>query len=79
LCLGAMTFGDNGGRFGAVAGLDKSASTALVKQAMDAGINFIDTANIYSNGRSEEFVGQALKELGIARHEIVIATKALGP
>lgn len=79
LCLGAMTFGDNGGRFGAVAGLDQMASTALVKQAVDAGINFIDTANIYSEGRSEEFVGHALKYLGLARHEIVIATKALGP
>ena len=40
LCLGAMTFGDNGGRFGAVAGLDQPASTALVSQAVDAGINF---------------------------------------
>ena len=79
LCLGAMTFGDNGGRFGAIAGLDQSASTALVKQAVDAGINFIDTANVYSEGRSEEFVGQALKDLGLPRHEIVIATKALGP
>ena len=79
LCLGAMTFGDNGGRFGAVAGLDQPASTALVSQAVDAGINFIDTANVYSDGRSEQFVGQALKDLGLARHEIVIATKALGP
>ncbi|GAC1413650.1 MAG: aldo/keto reductase [Novosphingobium sp.] len=79
LCLGSMTFGDNGGRFGPVAGLDQAASTALVKQAVDAGINFIDTANIYSDGRSEQFVGQALKDLGLARHEIVIATKALGP
>ena len=79
LCLGAMTFGDNGGRFSAVAGLDQTASTALVKQAVDAGINFIDTANVYSDGRSEQFVGQALKDLGLLRHEIVIATKALGP
>ena len=79
LCLGAMTFGDNGGRFGAIAGLDQSASTALVKQAVDAGINFIDTANVYSEGRSEQFVGQALKDIGLVRHEVVIATKALGP
>lgn len=79
LCLGAMTFGDTGGRFGAVAGLDQAASTALVKQAVDAGINFIDTANVYSEGRSEQMVGKAIKDLGIARHEVVVATKALGP
>ena len=63
LCLGSMTFGDNGGRFGAVAGLDQPASTALVKQAVAAGINFIDTANIYSDGRSEQFVGQVCAEV----------------
>ena len=42
LCLGAMTFGTNTGRFGAIAGLDQDASTALVKQAIDGGINFIE-------------------------------------
>ena len=78
LCLGAMTFGNNGGRFGAVAGLDQPASTALVKQALDAGINFIDTANVYSEGRSEEFVGHALRDLGIARSDVIVATKAMG-
>jgi aryl-alcohol dehydrogenase-like predicted oxidoreductase len=78
LCLGAMTFGDTGGRFGAVAGLDQVASTALVKQALDAGINVIDTANVYSEGRSEEFVGQALRDLGVRRSDVVIATKAMG-
>ena len=52
LCLGAMTFGTNPGRFGAIAGLDQAASTALVKQAFDAGINFIDTANVYTLGQS---------------------------
>ena len=79
LCLGAMTFGTNPGRFGAIAGLDQAASTALVKQAFDAGINFIDTANVYTLGQSEEFVGGALKNLGIARDKVVIATKAMGP
>ena len=78
LCLGAMTFGTNTGRFGAIAGLDQDASTALVKQAIDGGINFIDTANIYTIGQSEEFVGGALKALGIARSDVVIATKAMG-
>ena len=79
LCLGAMTFGTNPGRFGAIAGLDQAASTALVRQAFDAGINFIDTANVYTLGQSEEFVGGALRELGIARDKVVIATKAMGP
>ena len=72
LCLGAMTFGTATGRFGAVAGLDQDASTALVKQAIDGGINFIDTANVYTTGQSEEFVGGALKALGIARSDVVI-------
>ena len=78
LCLGAMTFGTNTGRFGAIAGLDQDASTALVKQAIDGGINFIDTANVYTTGQSEEFVRGALKALGIARSDVVIATKAMG-
>ena len=78
LCLGAMTFGTNPGRFGAVAGLDQAASTALVKQALDAGINFIDTANVYTTGQSEEFTGQALRDLGVARSDVIVATKAMG-
>lgn len=78
LCLGAMTFGTDPGRFEAVAGLDQEASTALVKQALDAGINFIDTANVYTYGQSERFTGQALKDLGIKRSDVVIATKAMG-
>jgi aryl-alcohol dehydrogenase-like predicted oxidoreductase len=78
LCLGAMTFGTNPGRFGAVHGLDQDASTALVKQALDGGINFIDTANVYTTGQSEEFVGGALKALGVRRADVVVATKAMG-
>ncbi|MCA1660749.1 MAG: aldo/keto reductase [Novosphingobium sp.] len=78
LCLGAMTFGTDPGRFGPIAGLDQAASTAMVKQAFDAGINFIDTANVYTTGQSETFVGGALKDLGIARSDVVVATKAMG-
>jgi aryl-alcohol dehydrogenase-like predicted oxidoreductase len=78
LCLGAMTFGTKPGRFGGVAGLDQDASTALLKQAVDAGINFIDTANVYTEGQSEEFTGGAIKALGLARKDVVIATKAMG-
>src|SRR6186713_592829 len=78
LCLGAMTFGTNPGRFGQIHGLDQDASTALVKQALDGGINFIDTANVYTTGQSEEFVGGALKALGVRRSDVVVATKAMG-
>lgn len=78
LCLGTMTFGESQGRFGPIAGLDLAASTALVRQAIDAGINFIDTANVYSEGRSEEILGQALRDLGVKRPDVVVATKAMG-
>ncbi|OYW47182.1 MAG: aldo/keto reductase [Sphingomonadales bacterium 32-68-7] len=78
LCLGAMTFGTNPGRFGHVHGLDQDASTALVKKAFDAGINMIDTANVYTTGQSEEFVGGALKALGTRRSDVIVATKAMG-
>jgi aryl-alcohol dehydrogenase-like predicted oxidoreductase len=78
LCLGAMTFGTKPGRFGHVHGLDQDASTALVKQALDAGITMIDTANVYTVGQSEEFVGGALKALGIRRSDVIVATKAMG-
>jgi aryl-alcohol dehydrogenase-like predicted oxidoreductase len=74
LCLGAMTFGTSA-KYSAVNGLDQQQSTALVKQAFDGGINFIDTANSYTAGESEQITGRALKDLGIARDELIIATK----
>ncbi|MGZ3259622.1 MAG: aldo/keto reductase [Croceibacterium sp.] len=78
LCLGAMTFGTRASRFGVVHGLDQDAATALVRQAFDAGVNFIDTANVYTEGQSEEFVGGALKALGLPRSQAIVATKATG-
>ncbi|MGX7896112.1 aldo/keto reductase [Tsuneonella sp. HG222] len=78
LCLGAMTFGNKSGGF-FQHDLDQAGSTALVKQALDGGINFIDTANVYSEGQSEEFTGRALKDLGIARDRVIVATKGMGP
>lgn len=78
LCLGAMTFGTRASRFGLVHGLEQDAATALVKQAFDAGVNFIDTANVYTEGQSEEFVGGALKALGMPRSQAIVATKATG-
>ena len=77
LCLGTMTFG--GQSFWKVmGGLEQDAVTVLVKQAFDAGVNFIDTANVYSLGQSETFTGNAIKALGLPRDEIVVATKATG-
>jgi aryl-alcohol dehydrogenase-like predicted oxidoreductase len=78
LCLGAMTFGNKPSGF-FQHDLDQEASTALVRQALDAGVNMIDTANLYTAGQSEEFVGGALRALGVARDQVVIATKGMGP
>ena len=78
ICMGAMTFGESNGRFANVANLKQDEATALVKQAIDGGVNFIDTANVYSLGQSELCVGQAIKALGLPREQLVIATKATG-
>ncbi len=78
LCLGAMTFGDSPGRFAAIAGLSADAARDLVKQALDGGINFFDTANVYSSGVSEEYTGRALRDLGVRRDDVIVATKAAG-
>ena len=78
LCLGTMTFGDQG-FWKVMGGLGQSAVDTLVKQAFDAGVNFIDTANVYSLGASESLTGAAIKNLGLPRDELVIATKAFGP
>ena len=77
LCLGTMTFGGQG-MWTAIGNLDQNASEDLLKIAIDSGINFIDTANVYSEGMSEEITGQAIKNLGIPRDEVVIASKVFG-
>ena len=74
LCLGTMTFGGTG-RFAAVGSLGQETIDGLVKTAVDAGVNFIDTANVYSFGASEELTGQAIRNVGVDRDELVIATK----
>lgn len=77
LCLGTMTFGGKGwAQY--IGKLDQQAVDAIVKRSVDAGINFIDTANVYSEGWSEELTGQAIKNLGLSRHQLVIATKVRG-
>jgi len=78
LCLGTMTFGGSEGMWKQIGALDQGAAEGLVKTAIDAGINFIDTADVYADGASEEMTGQALRSLGIARNDVVIATKGFG-
>jgi aryl-alcohol dehydrogenase-like predicted oxidoreductase len=78
LCLGAMTFGGSG-RFAAIGNLGQESVDGLVKAAWDAGVNFIDTANVYSFGVSEELTGQAIRNVGVNRDDLVIATKVYRP
>jgi len=77
ICFGTMTFGGKG-FWTAIGTLDQAAVTGLVKTALDAGINFFDTANVYSEGESERLFGQAIKDLGVPRADLVIATKVRG-
>jgi len=79
LCLGTMTYGGGrGGIWESIGKLQLDAVTEQVKIAVDAGINFIDTANVYSFGESETLLGQALKNLALPREQLIIATKATG-
>jgi aryl-alcohol dehydrogenase-like predicted oxidoreductase len=75
LCLGTMTFGDGRGFFKGISAVGQAEADELVKTSIDAGINFFDTADNYTEGESEKILGQSLKNLGIARKEVVIATK----
>jgi aryl-alcohol dehydrogenase (NADP+) len=77
ICLGCMSFGDPA-RGKHEWSLPEAESRAVIKQALDAGINFFDTANAYSDGSSEEIVGRALAEMA-DRDEIVLATKVFMP
>ena len=74
LCLGCMTYGSTQWREWV---LEEEASRPFIKQALERGINFFDTADVYSQGVSEEIVGRALKDYAV-RHEVVIATKVHG-
>ena len=78
LCLGTMTFGGTDGIWGKIGDLGQADAERLVGQALDAGINFIDTADVYSGGVSETLTGQALKNLKIPRESVVVATKVFG-
>jgi aryl-alcohol dehydrogenase-like predicted oxidoreductase len=77
ICLGCMSFGEPG-RGPHAWTLDEERSRALIKQSVELGINFFDTANVYSDGTSEEITGRALRDF-TRRDEIVLATKVFGP
>jgi len=78
LCLGTMTYGGGKGIWENIGNLRQDAVDEQVKFAVEAGINFIDTANVYSLGKSEVLLGQALKTLGLPREQLIIATKSTG-
>lgn len=77
LCLGTMTFGAKG-RFEAIGGVGQKDADKLMKQALDAGVNFIDTANVYSEGISEELTGNTIQNSGVSRESVILATKVRG-
>lgn len=74
LCLGGMSFGERipGGHQWT---LDQAGTTAVVKRALELGLTFIDTANCYAAGTSEQFIGNALRDLGVRREDVVLASK----
>ncbi|MGH9875383.1 MAG: aldo/keto reductase [Pyrinomonadaceae bacterium] len=76
LCLGTMTFGEN---FYGIAVVDQANANAMVARALEAGINFFDTADVYSYGQSEVVLGQALKDCGVKRDGVIVATKVRSP
>jgi aryl-alcohol dehydrogenase-like predicted oxidoreductase len=78
ICLGTMTFGAGEGMWRAIGTLDQAAVDGIVRAAFDQGVNFLDTADVYHAGRSEEMTGQALRNLGITRDQFVLATKVHG-
>jgi aryl-alcohol dehydrogenase-like predicted oxidoreductase len=86
ICLGTMTFAgddptelsENGAIWKSIGNVGQADSDALIRAAVEGGVNFIDTADVYSEGKSETTVGKSLKNLNIARTDIVLATKVYG-
>ncbi|WP_417365445.1 aldo/keto reductase [Flavobacterium beibuense] len=77
ICFGTMTFGGRG-FWEAIGKIQQEEVNGLMKAVVDSGVNFIDTANVYSYGESERLLGQSVKDLGLNRNELVIATKVRG-
>jgi aryl-alcohol dehydrogenase-like predicted oxidoreductase len=75
LCLGTMTFSGGEGFWKVIGTVNQTGADELIKASIEAGINFFDTADVYSEGGSETILGQSLKNLKIARKDVVLATK----
>src|SRR6188474_124339 len=76
LCLGMMSYGSKQWRTWV---LEEEEARPFIKRALDAGINFFDTADVYADGVSEEITGRAMKHVGVRRDSVVIATKVFNP
>ena len=83
ICFGTMTFsgqsaGTEAGIWKHIGDVNQAGADGLIKECIEAGVNFFDTADVYSDGESEKMLGQSLKNLNIARKDVVIATKVYG-
>ena len=78
ICLGTMTFHGGTGMWRAIGTVEQSGATALIERALAAGVNFIDTADVYAEGQSEVMLGQALRDLKVPREDVIVATKVRG-
>ena len=78
ICLGTMTFSGQNFFGGVIGTLSQKEATALIARSLEARVNFIDTADVYSQGESEKMTGQALKDIGARRSDVVLATKVFG-
>ena len=78
LCLGTMTFGGRGAVWSQIGQLQQREADALIERALHAGINFIDTADVYAEGLAEQMLGESLQRLAVPRDQVVIATKGFG-
>ncbi len=78
LCLGTMTFGGSSGIWGKIGSLQQADAERLIATSLEAGINFIDTADVYADGVAETITGKALRNLKVAREDVVVATKVFG-
>ena len=78
ICLGTMTFHGGSGFWRNIGTVEQKGATDLVAAALQAGVNFIDTADVYSEGQSEILLGQALKDLAVKREDVIVATKVRG-
>ena len=78
ICLGTMTFAGKGDMWGVIGSVEQKGADEMVERALSRGINFFDTADVYSMGDSEQMLGQALKDIGVKRSDVVVATKVYG-